>query len=51
MIHDACDDELFDEDGELIDLELLARQNEEDRDAYIEDCRDWQSASDGLRGY
>jgi len=48
---DACPDELLDEDGEPVDLELLARQNEEDRDAYIEDYRDWHSASDSLRGY
>ena len=49
--HDACPDELLDEDGEPVDLELMARENEMARDRYIDDCRDWQDRSDSLRGY
>jgi hypothetical protein len=49
--HDACPDELFDEDGEEIDLELLAAENERNRDSYIEDCRDFAAWSSSQRGY
>jgi hypothetical protein len=48
---DACPDELYDEDGELIDLEELARENEIKRDAMIEDAREFAMWSELQRGY
>jgi|APCry1669192319_1035405.scaffolds.fasta_scaffold84157_2 hypothetical protein len=49
--HDACEDELFDEYGELVDLEQLARDNEIARDRMIEDAREFAMWSESQRGY
>lgn len=49
--HDACPDELFDEYGESVDLELLAQESERQRDKYLEESREWAEWSERQRGY